>query len=280
MKKKNRFWSRLVLVLSLVAAAAVFTVIALLAGGTAAWAAVTALLWLTLVRLWWSQRSRDSSTDARLDRQRSNYESIISMLCGALELSDNLSTDHSQRVSHLASAIAVQMGLREREVRAIQKAAVVHDVGRIALPRKVLNKPGPLTRAEWEEMRRHSQMGADVLKEITDLRDAAAIINAHHERFDGGGYPHGLAGDKIPLASRIFAVADSYVAMTSRRPYRMVMLHAKAIQEIVRNSGAQFDPDVVMALIAAEKRGLLEPEKGDSGLEGALAGVATAEARA
>ena len=280
MKKKNRFWSRLFLLLGLLAAGSVFAALDLLAGRSLAWASVIIVLWLALFRLWRRVRAQDSAAEARLERQRSNYESLISMFCGALGLSDSASSVHSQRVVQLASAVASQMGLREREVCAIQKAAIVHDIGKMGLPPKVLDKAGALTTGEWEKMKRHSQVGADLLEEITDLRDAAKIVRTHHERFDGAGYPRGLAGDKIPLGSRIFAVADAYVAMTSHRPYRVAMSHIRAMQEITRNSGAQFDPDVVIAFVAVEKRGLLAPQTANGGPEGVPAGTATAEAGA
>jgi len=157
--------------------------------------------------------------------------------------------------------VAWQMGLRKEEVRQIEKAAILHDIGKIGVADAVLAKPGPLDDTEWAEMRRHPELGCRMLQGIDFLRDAAEIVHSHHEHYDGSGYPRGLKGDKIPLGARIFAVVDAYDAMTSYRPYRKARPHRKAVEEIVRNSGIQFDPDVVRAFLEAEKRGLLEDER-------------------
>jgi putative nucleotidyltransferase with HDIG domain len=192
---------------------------------------------------------------------KDSYESIVAVLCAALDLRDNVTYGHAQRVSELASVVAWQMGLRKAEVRQIEKAAILHDIGKIGVADAVLAKPGPLDDAEWAEMKRHPELGCRMLQGIDFLRDAAEIVHAHHEHYDGSGYPRGLKGDKIPLGARIFAVVDAYDAMTSYRPYRKVRPHRKAVEEIVRNSGSQFDPDVVRAFLEAEKRGLLEDER-------------------
>jgi len=191
---------------------------------------------------------------------KDSYESIVAVLCAALDLRDNVTYGHAQRVSALASVVAWQMGLRKEEVRQIEKAAILHDIGKIGVADAVLAKPGPLDDTEWAEMRRHPELGSQMLQGIDFLRDAAEIVHSHHEHYDGSGYPRGLKGDKIPLGARIFAVVDAYDAMTSYRPYRRARPHRKAVEEIVHNSGIQFDPDVVRAFLAAEKRGLLEDE--------------------
>ncbi len=204
------------------------------------------------------QQRRALETQAR--DLRDSYESIVAVLCAALDLRDNVTFGHTQRVSELASVVAWQMGLRKEEVRQIEKAAILHDIGKIGVADAVLAKPGPLDEAEWAEMKRHPELGCQMLQGIDFLRDAAEIVHAHHERYDGSGYPRGLKGDRIPLGARIFAVADAYDAMTSYRPYRKACPHRKAVEEIMQNSGTQFDPDVVRAFLDAEKRGLLEDE--------------------
>ncbi len=205
---------------------------------------------------------------------KTGYESIITVLSAALDLQDNISQGHARRVSEIASMVAWQMGLRKEQVREIEKAAILHDIGKIGVAEAVLSKPGPLDDSEWVEMKRHPELGHQVLTGIDFLHDAADVVYAHHERFDGSGYPRRLKGEEIPLGARIFAVADTYNAMTSHRPYRKVMPHRKAVEEIVRNSGSQFDPEVVRAFLETEKQGLLVDERWDG-----QRGLGTAAAR-
>jgi HD-GYP domain-containing protein (c-di-GMP phosphodiesterase class II) len=159
-------------------------------------------------------------------------------------------------------------------MRQIEKAAILHDIGKIGVADAVLAKPGPLDDSEWVEMKRHPELGHQIINEIDFLRDAAEIVYAHHEHYDGHGYPRGLKGEEIPLGARIFAVVDAYEAMTSHRPYRKALPHRKAIEEIVRNANSQFDPEVVRAFLEAEKRGLLddEPRHGNSEASFAVTG--------
>ncbi len=198
-----------------------------------------------------------------VDELRRSYDSIVAVLCAALDLRDNVTHGHARRVSELASVVAWQMGLRKEEERRIEKAAVLNDIGKMGVADAVLAKPGPLDDAEWAEMKRHPELGYRMLKGIDFLKDAAEIVYAHHERYDGAGYPRGLKGDEIPLGARIFAVVDAYDAMTSHRPYRKARPHQKAVEEVVRNSGIQFDPDVVRAFLEAERQGLLVERRGD-----------------
>jgi len=127
---------------------------------------------------------------------------------------------------------------------------VLHDVGKLGVADAVLQKPGPLTDEEWADMRRHPELGARIL-DHANLRDISGWVLAHHERVDGGGYPHGLAGDAIPLEARILAVADAYEAMTADRPYRTALGHDAAREELMAGAGTQFDPAVVDAFLAA-----------------------------
>jgi HD-GYP domain-containing protein (c-di-GMP phosphodiesterase class II) len=197
---------------------------------------------------------------ARTKEMKAGYESIVSVLCAALDLRDNVTHGHARRVSEIASVVAWQLGLRKEHLRKIEKAAILHDIGKIGVADAVLAKPGPLDDSEWAEMKRHPELGHRILNEIDFLRDAAEVVYAHHERYDGRGYPRGLKGDAIPLGARVFAVVDAYEAMTSHRPYRKALPHHKAVDEIVRNANGQFDPEVVRAFLEAEKRGFLDRE--------------------
>jgi HD-GYP domain-containing protein (c-di-GMP phosphodiesterase class II) len=133
----------------------------------------------------------------------------------------------------------------------MQRGALLHDVGKIGVSDTILHKPGPLTDEEWVDMRRHPKIGHDMLKEISFLSGAAGIVLAHHERFDGKGYPRGLRADEIPLGARIFVIADTFDAMTSDRPYRAALPVETARDEIIRCSGTQFDPKCVQAFLTA-----------------------------
>ena len=236
-----------------------------------------AIAYLTLVVFVRRRSIRPQQADAqsRTDELKHSYDSIVAVLCAALDLRDNVTHGHARRVCDLASVVAWQMGLRKEEERRIEKAAILHDIGKIGVADAVLAKPGPLDNAEWAEMRRHPELGYRMLQRIDFLKDAAEIVHAHHEHYDGSGYPRGLKGDEIPLGARIFAVVDAYDAMTSYRPYRKARPHRKAVEEIVRNSGIQFDPDVVRAFLDAERRGLLDDKHRDGrrGPESAAAGV-------
>lgn len=203
-------------------------------------------------------RRQQADLQGGADELKTGYDSIVAVLCAALDLRDNVAHGHASRVSELASVVAWQMRLRKEQLRQIEKAAILHDIGKIGVADAVLSKVGPLDDIEWEEMKRHPELGYQILSGIDFLRDAAEVVYAHHERYDGSGYPRGLKGDEIPVGARVFAVVDAYDAMISHRPYRKALPHQKAVKEIMRNSGTQFDPDVVRAFLEAEKRGLLE----------------------
>jgi HD-GYP domain-containing protein (c-di-GMP phosphodiesterase class II) len=209
-----------------------------------------------------SIRRRQADLRSRIEKLKNNYDSIVAVLCAALDLRDDVTHGQARRVCELASVLAWQMGLRKQDARRIEKAAILHNVGKIGVADAVLAKPGPLDDAEWAEMKRHPELGYRMLAGIDFLKDAAEIVYAHHEHYDGSGYPRGLKGDEIPLGARIFAVVDAYDAMTSHRPYRKARPHRNAMEEIVRNSGSQFDPDVVRAFLEAERQGLLEDKRG------------------
>ncbi|MHC1753073.1 HD-GYP domain-containing protein [Humidesulfovibrio sp.] len=167
--------------------------------------------------------------------------------------------EHSAAVADIASLLAQAHGLTQRQAEIVHMAGHLHDVGKIGIPDSILLKPGPLTGAEWEIMRRHPKLGADILRPVKVFcgrPGVCEIVLAHHERFDGSGYPYGLTGNDIPLGARIVAVADALSAMTEERPYRKSLTLQEAVGEIARGAGTHFDPCVVRDLLTL--RGELE----------------------
>lgn len=175
------------------------------------------------------------------------YAHTLFALVAALDAREHETSDHSQRVVRYTTAIARVLGVVEPDMAEIARGALLHDIGKIGVPDAILLKPGALTTAEWEEMRRHPDIGFQILRGIDFLRQPGEIVLSHQERFDGRGYPRGLRGAEIPLGARIFAIADTLDAMTSDRPYRKGTTYANARAEILRCSGTQFDPEVVRA---------------------------------
>jgi diguanylate cyclase (GGDEF)-like protein/putative nucleotidyltransferase with HDIG domain len=176
------------------------------------------------------------------------------LLAETLDMRDVGTARHSQTVGRYAEEIARELAVPDPHVERIRAAGVLHDIGKLGVADAVLKKPGKLTDEEWAEMRRHPELGARIL-DHANLRDISAWVLAHHERIDGRGYPHGLAGDVIPLEARILAVADAYEAMTADRAYRAAIGHDAAQQELRDGSGTQFDPKVVEAFLAVLTRG-------------------------
>jgi diguanylate cyclase (GGDEF)-like protein len=168
---------------------------------------------------------------------------------------------HNDDVAELVVAVSRELGLDQAEIVAARRAAELHDVGKLAIPDAILSKPGPLDEQEWEFMRQHTIVGERIVASATSLSDVAPIVRSSHERWDGGGYPDGLAGEAIPLGARIIAVCDAFDAMTTTRPYRKAMSEADAVAELRRCAGQQFDSRVVAAFertIGAEPAGLPE----------------------
>ena len=151
----------------------------------------------------------------------------------------------SDMIATLATEMAVEMGLPDADIERIRFASLLHDVGKVALPQDILDKPGALNDFEWQAITEHPRIGQLVLEQATSLREAVPIVLHHHERYNGGGYPHGLKGREIPLGARIVAVADAYHAMVHDRPYQQARQHEQALAELQRCAGTQFDPDVV-----------------------------------
>jgi diguanylate cyclase (GGDEF)-like protein/putative nucleotidyltransferase with HDIG domain len=180
---------------------------------------------------------------------------VIEALVTALVERDRYTGEHSASVVDMAKTVAGSLGLDEVEVERIGHAALLHDIGKVGMPDRILHKPGPLAGEEWEVMREHPVIGERILRAIPGMGGVARIVRHEHERFDGGGYPDGLAGEAIPLGSRIILACDAYHAMTSDRPYRAGMPHEYAVAELVRCAGSQFDPRIVAALVRHLGRG-------------------------
>jgi hypothetical protein len=186
------------------------------------------------------------------EKIREAYDGTLESLVAALDLRDHETRGHSGRVATHSLELAKMLGIKDTdELEMIYRGALMHDVGKIGIPDHILLKPGKLTEEEWEFMRRHSAMGYRILAQVPYLRPAAKVVLAHHERWDGGGYPRGLKGEDIPLGARIFAISDSFDAIISDRPYRDGQSPDAALAEIKKYAGSQFDPLVVEAFEAA-----------------------------
>ena len=181
---------------------------------------------------------------ALADLERS-YDITLEALGDALDLKDAETEGHSKRVTAFTIAIARAMGLPQERVRVIARGAFLHDVGKMAIPDAILRKPGRLSAEEQAIMQQHAQLGYQMLRKIPFLHEAADIVYSHQERYDGSGYPRGLKAAQIPLGARIFAIADTFDAMTSDRPYRAAQSISSARREIERQSEKQFDPEIV-----------------------------------
>lgn len=173
----------------------------------------------------------------------------ISALLAALEARDGYTGKHSEAVVELSEGVVRRLGLGPGEVDDVRQAALLHDIGKIGVLDAILNKPGPLDEGEWAIMQQHPEIGARIVASIGSLAHLAPVVRSEHERWDGKGYPDGLSGEQIPLASRIIFVCDSFHAMISDRPYRKAMIVREALEEVERNAGTQFCPTVARALI-------------------------------
>ena len=194
-------------------------------------------------------RDRTGELRTALRNIQGTYQTTLLALVRALDAREHETSDHSQRVVKYTEHIAERLSLRGQELEEIGRGALLHDIGKIGVPDAVLLKPAKLTTEEWKEMRRHPDIGYDMIRSIEFLNTPAAIVLSHQERFDGRGYPRGLRGEEIHIGARIFAVADTLDAMTSDRPYRKGTTFENAVDEIQRCAGSQFDPEVVRAFM-------------------------------
>jgi HD-GYP domain-containing protein (c-di-GMP phosphodiesterase class II) len=186
--------------------------------------------------------------------QQKAYEAMMAALCKAVETKDFYTRGHSERVSRGSAMLAREIGMRSGRLEAITYAGMLHDVGKLGVPTKVLQKSGRLTEEEFAAIQLHPMRGLEIVREIGFLDEALAGIMHHHERIDGRGYPLGLAGDEIPEFARVIAVADAFDSMTSARSYRGARPVDEAVAELRKWSGSQFDPALVDAFVTALKR--------------------------
>ena len=180
---------------------------------------------------------------------------IIHSIAAAVDARDSAGSIHSQNVAKHAVAIGSMLGLSDRKLRQLRVAALLHDIGKIGIPDSILNSPDPLTEDEKLALRKHLELGANLVSQVPELVSSAPAIRHHHERFDGTGYPQGLKGDRIPLEARIIAVADAYTNLVVETADRRALTPQEALRELLQLVNTEFDPDVVNALAKA-----IEPE--------------------
>lgn len=186
------------------------------------------------------------------DDQQLMFIGTLEALSASIDAKDPYTRGHSERVSHLASRLAQAAGLDVDQVERMRIAGLVHDIGKIGVPESVLCKTGRLTRSEYEQMKRHPEIGYHILKDIPLMDDLLPAVLHHHERYDGNGYPHGLRGEHIPMSARIVCVVDSFDAMSSNRTYRTAMTREEIMAELRANAGSQFDPELVEAFVSLD----------------------------
>src|SRR5579871_4418104 len=189
------------------------------------------------------------------EENRALFMGSIQMLAGAVDEKDPYTRGHSDRVTRYSLLIAKEMNLPVSFMETLQISAQLHDVGKIGIEDRILKKPGALTEEEFEVMKTHTTKGANILRPVTQLAEMLPGIELHHEALDGGGYPYGLQGDQIPLLARVIAVADTFDALTTNRPYQQAHTPEQALQIIRNLAGKRLDPDAVAALLAVYERG-------------------------
>ncbi|HSG29810.1 MAG TPA: HD domain-containing phosphohydrolase, partial [Candidatus Krumholzibacterium sp.] len=187
---------------------------------------------------------------------QNTYLSTIKVLVSTIEAKDSYTKGHTERVARYARLIAEELGIDKDQRDTVSFGAVLHDIGKLGVYESILNKPGELSDNEWEVIRSHPEVGANIIKNMKFLESACDLVRHHHERLDGNGYPDGLKGDQISIGARIVAVADSFDAMTSDRPYRKRHDYRQGIESL-RRQGEKFDLDVVEALVRLIERGVI-----------------------
>jgi putative two-component system response regulator len=205
-------------------------------------------------------RVRSLLRTKRLTDHLVSDEAVLVALSRTVEARDNYTERHLYRVADRSVGMARRMGMSEREIESVRLGGLYHDLGKIAVPDRVLHKPAALDRAEYALVRRHPEAGAEIVRPLRAFDGPEAAVLHHHERFDGTGYPYGLRGEEIPLAARIVAVADAFDAMTTDRPYRAALPHDVALQRLSDGSGEQWDPLIIELFLAQYVGGVKEVE--------------------
>jgi response regulator RpfG family c-di-GMP phosphodiesterase len=203
-------------------------------------------------------REKTAELSKTLHDLENTYSQTLWSLVLALDAREHETGDHSQRVVRYTLAIARRLGIPEKDLPDIGRGALMHDIGKIGVPDAILLKPGKLTPEEWQEMRKHPQIGFNILRSIDFLQVPGEIVLCHQERYDGRGYPRGLHGDALPIGARIFSIADTFDAMTTDRPYRKGGSVEQARAEIARFAGTQFDPRCAEAFLSMTEKEIIE----------------------
>jgi hypothetical protein len=191
----------------------------------------------------------------RFDELERAYLSTVEALANALEAQDEYTGDHARALAEMALAVGTELQLEPERLKVLELAALFHDIGKIGVPSEIIRKPGPLTAEELREMKRHPEIGEQILAPVPFLHPILSIVRACHERWDGKGYPDGLRGEEIPLESRIVFVCDAYHAMTSDRPYRAALPQGETVRRLRLAAGTQFDPEIVAAFVRVLRKG-------------------------
>lgn len=197
---------------------------------------------------------RSAALAQTLKQLEGAFKFTLEALVSMLEAREKSTGEHSERVAEITKILAEALGVNGEELTEIKTGAFLHDIGKVAIPDDILQKPGALNEAEWEIMKTHPEIGYSILSNNPQMAGAAEIVYSHHERFDGSGYPRGLRGEEIPRGARIFAVADAYDAIRFERPYSPARTAKETLREIRRCSGTYFDPEVVDVLVRCQER--------------------------
>jgi putative two-component system response regulator len=207
-----------------------------------------------------------------LTDQLEHTERVIFMLAQAVEAKDAYTEGHLRRLRLFGEQLALAYGLLPGEVRAVRYGGILHDIGKIGVDEAIIRKPGPLTPEEALQMRRHPEIGAQIVSQMRFAPEVAPIISGHHEYWDGSGYPRGLAGEDIPIGARIITIVDAFDAMTTDRPYRAALGEDEAVRRLVAGRGSQFDPDLLDTFLKLIAAGEISHERArvQGGLDGVL----------